>query len=61
MLARWQPGHVKEWLTDLERSGKAQVLIRGGQRFRSCAEARYVDDALSQCHRDPSRTEGAQT
>jgi wyosine [tRNA(Phe)-imidazoG37] synthetase (radical SAM superfamily) len=53
-LGRWTPGHVQESLADLERSGKAQLIMRGGRRFWSCAEARYVDEELSRCHRGGS-------
>jgi wyosine [tRNA(Phe)-imidazoG37] synthetase (radical SAM superfamily) len=52
-LNRWQPGHVRESLSDLERSGRAQVITRGGQRFWSCAEARYVDGKPGNLVREP--------
>jgi wyosine [tRNA(Phe)-imidazoG37] synthetase (radical SAM superfamily) len=48
-LDRWQPGHVGESLADLERSGKAQVVIRDGQRSWSCAAAKYVEEATGRC------------
>jgi wyosine [tRNA(Phe)-imidazoG37] synthetase (radical SAM superfamily) len=59
-LHRWTPGHVQESLADLERSGKAQLVIRDGKRFWSCAEARYVPEELSRCHRGGSETQAAQ-
>lgn len=49
-LDRWQPGHVTEWLAELERSGRAQMIVRDGQRFWSCSAARYVDARSGQCH-----------
>jgi hypothetical protein len=61
-LDRWNPGHVWESLADLERSGKAQVVVRDGKRFWSCAEARYVDEELSRCHEGKiTALEGART
>lgn len=59
-LDRWNPGHVRESLADLERSGKAQVVVRDGHRFWSCAEARYVDEKLSRCHRGTFDLQGVQ-
>jgi wyosine [tRNA(Phe)-imidazoG37] synthetase (radical SAM superfamily) len=53
-LDRWNPGHVRESLEKLEQSGRAQVVIRDGKRFWSCAEARYVDETLSRRHENPS-------
>jgi wyosine [tRNA(Phe)-imidazoG37] synthetase (radical SAM superfamily) len=45
-LTRWQPDQVDEALAELVRSGRAQVVTRYGQRFWSCAGARYVDGAV---------------
>jgi wyosine [tRNA(Phe)-imidazoG37] synthetase (radical SAM superfamily) len=40
-LARWAPGQVRETLTALEASGRAQVVERFGSRFWSAVGARY--------------------
>jgi hypothetical protein len=45
-LARWQPEQVDEALAELVRSGRAQVVTRYGQRFWSCAGARYVNGTV---------------
>lgn len=52
LLTRWRPGLVRESLAELERSGQAQVVDRGQQRFWSCAAARYV--APVQQHKVPT-------
>ncbi len=49
-LDRWQPGHVKESLAQSERSGKAQVVTRDGQRSWSCTAERYVEETPGRCH-----------
>jgi wyosine [tRNA(Phe)-imidazoG37] synthetase (radical SAM superfamily) len=49
-LERWSPGEVDAALGRLRDSGRAQLVTRFGQRFWSCADARYVEDALSRCH-----------
>ena len=46
-LDRWVPGEVKEILTALEQSDKARPVIRYGQRFWSCVDARYANEASS--------------
>jgi wyosine [tRNA(Phe)-imidazoG37] synthetase (radical SAM superfamily) len=61
LLVKWQPERVRESLADLKRSGKAQVVTRGDHRYWSCAEARYVDEALSRCHEAKVYSQGAQT
>jgi wyosine [tRNA(Phe)-imidazoG37] synthetase (radical SAM superfamily) len=58
MLARWQPGHVLETLGDLERSGKAQVVTRGDERYWSYAAARYVEEVPPRCRAAKSEGEG---
>jgi wyosine [tRNA(Phe)-imidazoG37] synthetase (radical SAM superfamily) len=60
LLTQWEPERVRESLADLERSGRAQVVTRGGHRYWSCAEARYVDETLARCHESKVRTQGAQ-
>jgi hypothetical protein len=40
-LEKWSPKDVKEILSDLENSGRAQVIIRYGTRFWSASEAHY--------------------
>jgi len=40
-LEKWSPKDVKETLSDLENSGKAQVIIRYGTRFWGALEAHY--------------------
>jgi len=42
-LAKWNPDQVNAALTDLQTSGKADVVMRHGERFWSGAEARYVE------------------
>jgi wyosine [tRNA(Phe)-imidazoG37] synthetase (radical SAM superfamily) len=46
-LARWAPGQVREVLTELEASGKAQVVERYGTHFWSAMPSRYPDEAHS--------------
>jgi wyosine [tRNA(Phe)-imidazoG37] synthetase (radical SAM superfamily) len=58
-LDHWNPGHVRESLADLERSGKAQVVTREDRRYWSCAEARYVDEGLVRCHEGDLHKQGA--
>ena len=41
-LERWSPKQVAQALADLEASGRAQVVIRYGQRFWSGIAARYA-------------------
>jgi wyosine [tRNA(Phe)-imidazoG37] synthetase (radical SAM superfamily) len=47
-LARWAPEHVNQSLTELEASGRAQVVERYGARFWSAAPSYYPDKAHSQ-------------
>jgi wyosine [tRNA(Phe)-imidazoG37] synthetase (radical SAM superfamily) len=42
-LEKWSPKDVKEILSDLENSGRAQVIIRYGTRFWSASEAYYLN------------------
>jgi len=44
-LKHWIPGEVAETLTELEKSGKAQVVERYGIRFWSASPAYYPDHA----------------
>jgi wyosine [tRNA(Phe)-imidazoG37] synthetase (radical SAM superfamily) len=57
-LDRWQPGHIRESLEELAHSGRAQVVTRGGQRYWSCAEARYVEPAPGRCHEPLTEQQG---
>jgi wyosine [tRNA(Phe)-imidazoG37] synthetase (radical SAM superfamily) len=41
-LARWSSDELRSALEELARAGRAQLIERYGQRFWSCAEARYV-------------------
>jgi wyosine [tRNA(Phe)-imidazoG37] synthetase (radical SAM superfamily) len=47
-LCRWSPGQVIEALTDLETSGKAQIVERYGIRFWSVSQAYYPGKEQSQ-------------
>ena len=47
-LVRWSPGQVIEALTDLEASGRAQIVERYGIRFWSARQAHYPDLGQSQ-------------
>jgi wyosine [tRNA(Phe)-imidazoG37] synthetase (radical SAM superfamily) len=49
-LARWNPNEVDRVLRDLESSGRARPVLRGGHRYWTGAESRYVDEAVSRCH-----------
>ena len=42
-LKRWSPHTVGDALVRLRESGRAQIVTRFGERFWSCASARYVD------------------
>lgn len=42
-LARWSPGEVREALTDLEASGRVQIVERHGARFWCASPAHYPD------------------
>ena len=46
-LSRWAPGQVRQVLSDLEASGRAQVVERYGVRFWSAAPSRYPAEAQS--------------
>ncbi|MFW5942287.1 MAG: radical SAM protein [bacterium] len=56
-LQRWSPGRVKEALADLQESGRAQVVLRYGQRFWSAAPSHYPDEVRSRASdpRQPRR------
>jgi len=60
LLDRWQPGHVRKSLADLEQSKRAQVVMRGDRRYWSCAEARYVEEAPARCHEGKPHNQGVQ-
>jgi wyosine [tRNA(Phe)-imidazoG37] synthetase (radical SAM superfamily) len=47
-LDRWSPGRVREVLSELEASGRAQVVERYGVRFWSAAPSIYPDEEQSQ-------------
>jgi wyosine [tRNA(Phe)-imidazoG37] synthetase (radical SAM superfamily) len=47
-LGRWSPGQVDKTLSDLEASGRAQVVERYGIQFWSAAPAHYPDKARSE-------------
>lgn len=59
-LGRWQPGHVRQSLADLERSGQAQVVTRGDHRSWSCAAAKYVEQTAARCHDVKENIQGVQ-
>ena len=40
-LASWERGHVREVLSELRATGRAQVVMRLGRRFWTGAEARF--------------------
>ena len=61
MLDRWQPGHIRESLAELAKSGKAQVVVRGEQRSWSCAEARYVEPTPARCQENSLHIQGVQS
>ncbi len=46
-LSRWSPGRVQQVLSDLDASGRAQVVERHGVRFWSSAPSHYPDEAHS--------------
>lgn len=43
-LWKWVPGHVHQVLAELEASGRAHVIVRGGKRFWSAAAAHFPED-----------------
>jgi len=47
-LNRWTPIDINKTLSDLEHSGKAQVVERYGCRFWSASPSHYPDEAQSQ-------------
>ena len=47
-LTQWASGEVNQALTDLEASGKAQVVVRYGMRFWTAAPGHYPDKTSSQ-------------
>ncbi|MFZ5809825.1 MAG: radical SAM protein [Chloroflexota bacterium] len=47
-LSRWPSADVNQTLTELENSGKAQVVERYGCRFWSAAPSHYPDEEQSQ-------------
>jgi wyosine [tRNA(Phe)-imidazoG37] synthetase (radical SAM superfamily) len=52
-VAQWQPAAVDQVLRQLVECGRARSVLRGGQRFWTGAQARYVDESLSRCHSAP--------
>ena len=48
-LDRWSPGEISDALSRMRATGRAQVVTRFGERFWSCADALYVDEALNRC------------
>jgi wyosine [tRNA(Phe)-imidazoG37] synthetase (radical SAM superfamily) len=51
-LNHWSPNEVGEALVKLRKSRRAQLVTRFGQRFWSCARARYAGSELKRCHRN---------
>jgi wyosine [tRNA(Phe)-imidazoG37] synthetase (radical SAM superfamily) len=49
-LTGWNPDRVEETLKELQTSGRAHAVVRGGKRFWTSADARYVDESLSRSH-----------
>ena len=47
-LTQWASGEVNQALTDLEVSGKVQVVERYGMRFWTAAPGHYPDETGSQ-------------
>jgi wyosine [tRNA(Phe)-imidazoG37] synthetase (radical SAM superfamily) len=54
-LSRWSPEHVDQVLSELQASGRAQVIERYGMRFWSAARSHYPEIAHSQRTRPSSR------
>jgi len=47
-LAQWASGELNQALTDLEASGKVQIIERYGMRFWTAAPGHYPDETRSQ-------------
>lgn len=57
-LAHWSPDHVQEALMDLERSDRAQVIVRDGTCFWIAAAAYFPDGPSAKLprHQSPAAT-----
>lgn len=56
-LAQWAPGQVRAALEALERSGKAQLVMRMGARFWTAAHAFFPDETHSRRSKPTLRAE----